>query len=113
MLFSLKKILVCVDLREDCQEFLKNVEKLRSKAGTSVDVVYVNDVSINIEWVSPYFKEDDYYSSFMGEMKRLVSGRLKEAIEKSGLKGKAIILEGKPVEEILQICENYDLMIIG
>lgn len=115
MLFSIQKILVCSDLSENSIQVLKNAEVVRQRTNASVDILYVSDIGLHLDFAVNSRKT--FYDEFVASLAMDYKQKMREQIEKSGIKGQAIFKEGDIPETINNLLTNgnekYDLLIIG
>ena len=117
MLFQMKRILVCSDLSQKSDEVLRDAELLRQRVGAEVDILYVSDIGIHLDWSANQTKKETYYDTFVQGLARDLKHKLQAQIQRTGLQGNAIFSEGSIVEEINRLIltgpRKYDLLIIG
>ena len=115
MLFSIQKILVCSDLSENSIQVLKNAELIRQRTKSEVDILYVSDIGLHLDFaVHP---RKTFYDEFVASLAMDYKEKMREQTEKSGIKGQALFKEGDIAETINNFLtdgkEKYDLLIIG
>jgi nucleotide-binding universal stress UspA family protein len=117
MLFELNKILVCTDLTFKSDEVLKSAELIRQRTNSQVDILYVSDLGLHLEWAASLTKEFTYYDKFLAGLKKDLEQRLEDQIKRTGIEGKIIYSEGNVVQKIKDQISNrgvhYDLLILG
>ena len=117
MLFEIKRILVCSDLSPKSDEVLRDAELLRQRVGAEVDVLYVSDIGIHLDFSATETKKETYYDTFVESLAEDLKHKLRAQIERTGLQGNALFSEGSIVEEINRLIltgpQRYDLLIIG
>ena len=117
MLFEMNRILVCTDLLEKSDEVLRTAETIRKRTNAKVDILYVSDIGLHIEWSAIETRQETYYDKFLTGIKKDLTSRFSEQIKRTGLQGRAIFTEGNIVHEIknqiLNADVKYDLLILG
>lgn len=117
MLFSIKRILVCTDLSHHSDEVLRDAEILRERVGAELDILYVSNLGLHLDFSAVRTKEETYYEAFVEGIARDLNDKLNEQIRRTGVKGRAIFTEGDVVQEINDLVINgkvkYDLLMIG
>jgi nucleotide-binding universal stress UspA family protein len=117
MLFELNHILVCTDLSPNSDEVLRSAEKIRHRTNSQLDILYVSDLGLNLEWSTLEIKKETYYDKFISGMKNEILQKLHQQLQRTGLKGRVVFLEGNVVQKIRdQISHQgvkYDLLVLG
>ena len=105
-----KKILVGHDSSEVSQKAFETALDIAKKYGSEVLVVHVIDTrSI------PNIPHMEVIIRPLRERAEKLESSVKETLEKEGVKGKFILKEGSPVEEIAKLAEeeDVDLVVVG
>lgn len=117
MLFPIKKILVCTDLSEHSDVVIKSADVIRQKVDGELDVLYISDLGLQLEWISNKAKEHTFYETFVGKMAEELSKKMKDQLERTGAKANILFKQGPVVQTISETLENgdkkYDLLLIG
>lgn len=117
MLFSIKNILVCTDLSERSDDVLVDAEILRRQLHAEVDILFVSDIGLHLEWATNERNKDTYYGSFVKKIAKDLENKLKDQINRTGIVGNPIFAEGNVVQTINDLIINgekkYDLLLIG
>ncbi|MFP5386544.1 MAG: universal stress protein [Bacteriovoracia bacterium] len=102
-------------MSENSVQVLKNAEALRERTKASVDILYVSDVGLHLDFAVQTRKT--FYDEFVASLAMDYRQKMKEQIEQSGIQGEAIFKEGDIAETINTLLTNgkekYDLLIIG
>ncbi len=117
MLFSIKKILVCTDLSSRSDNVLRDAEILRERLNAELDILYVSNLGIHLDFSAVEIKKETYYQAFLEGIARDLKFKLNDQIKRTGIKGRTIFREGDVVEEINDLVidggDKYDLLLIG
>jgi nucleotide-binding universal stress UspA family protein len=117
MLFTIKRILACTDLSPRSDEVLRDAEILRQRVGAELDILYVSNLGVHLDFSAVRTKEETYYEAFLEGIASDLNDKLMDQIKRTGVKGQAIFGEGDVVEEINNVImngkEKYDLLMIG
>lgn len=117
MLFPIKRILVCTDLSEACEEVIRDAEILRQRVNGELDVLHVSDIDIQLSWASPSSSNETFFDVFVGNIARDLKESLERQIKKCNALASPLFAQGNVVETINQIIiegeKKYDLLVIG
>jgi nucleotide-binding universal stress UspA family protein len=117
MLFNIKKILVCTDLSDFSNNVLVQAEVLRQRLSCEMDVLYVSEVGLNLDWTFENTIRDSYHDVFVKKIFKELKNKLDKQISKNSITARPLIFEGNPSQVINDIVLNgetkYDLLILG
>ncbi|MCM2351248.1 MAG: universal stress protein [Bacteriovoracaceae bacterium] len=117
MLFPIKRILVCTDLSEHSDEVLRSSEIIRQRVDGELDILYVSDLGLQLEWFSDKARNDTFYKSFIGNIADEVMEKMKLQMARTSAQGNTLFKQGHVVQKIsdtiLEGEKKYDLLIIG
>lgn len=117
MLFPIKRILVCTDLSEHSDEVLRSSEIIRQRVDGELDILYVSDLGLQLEWFSDKARNDTFYKSFIGNIADEVMEKMKLQMARTSIQGNTLFKQGHVVQKIsdtlLEGEKKYDLLIIG
>lgn len=117
MLFSIRNILVCTDLSERSDDVLIDAEILRRRLNADVDILFVSDIGLHLDWATNENNKDTYYGSFIAKIRQDLEEKLKDQINRTGIHANPVFAEGniaKTINDIILNGQNrYDLLLIG
>jgi nucleotide-binding universal stress UspA family protein len=96
---------------------LRDAEILRQRVGAEIDILYVSNLGVHLDFSAVRTKEETYYEAFVEGIARDLNEKLTQQIKRTGINGRAIFAEGDVAEEINHLITNgnekYDLLVIG
>jgi nucleotide-binding universal stress UspA family protein len=117
MLFNIKKILVCTDLSESSENVLIQSEVLRKRLSCEMDVLYVSEIGLQLDWAFEGTTRVSYHDVFIKKIRTELEVKLNDQILKTSVAARPLIHEGSPSVVINDLIINgdtkYDLLILG
>ncbi|MBM4446086.1 MAG: universal stress protein [Chloroflexi bacterium] len=112
---ELRKILVTLDGSQLSDAIIPYVEKLAKAMGCEIDLLRVIE-PVKLPQLAAYRDREKYEKDYMAKLEREAERYLdkkKAAVSDKGIKVNAALLQGKPVETILQYTEDKSVSLIA
>ena len=108
------KILMAIDIREETSWMLNDVADWAARLGARVDLVYVDAFGNT----GAYVLDAKIYALLKAELaaeRRAVINRLQEIGDQmpAEVRGEVHALSGHPVDRVLEMAPNYDVIVVG